>query len=183
MSTEYGLFPFTGAETSGAGLEEVKIVALPALGTLKTIPANARSRASVRDVTAGQKVPAEERQSAVLARSLAYFPPAEDSGFTGTSFTFKVVDRDGVESAATYTATLTYSGSVVNLVPRFNVRSLAAQTFTVGETEDRQFPWSNTGDGKLVYTLTSGPCRRASPMTATVRTTQGWRRDTRRRPT
>ena len=149
------VFPFTPADEddSGALFREVQVVTLPNLGKLKTVPATPKSRATERDVSANQKIPVLDTQQSRYERVLAFFPPDNNNSFN-TSFTFKVIDENRVASAATYTATLKFEGSTLNRVPNLNTSSVAPQTFTVGETVDRKFLWSNTGDGKLIYTLT-----------------------------
>ncbi len=148
------VFPFTPADEddSGALFREVQVVTLPDKGKLKTVPATPKSRATERDVSANQKIPVLDTQQSRYERVLAFFPPDNNNNFN-TSFTFKVIDENRVASAATYTATLKFEGSTLNRVPNLNTSSVAQQTFTVGETVDREFPWSNTGDGKLIYTL------------------------------
>ena len=152
------VFPFKVADTRSEALfYGVKVLSLPATGALKTVPYGSRSTAPVRDVSINQEVSVWNIQSSRSQKVLAFFPPEGDDGFT-TSFTFKVIDVIGtsssrMESAETYTATLTFEGSVVNSKPVFSSITVAPQTFRVGETEDREFLWSNTGDGKLTYTL------------------------------
>ena len=154
-------FPYTAptAETrSAAEFYAVKVVTLPGVGKLKTVPYNSKSTAPERDVSAGQTVPVVDIQSSRSTKVLAYFPREGDTSFN-TSFTFKVIDvigtsTDRKESAATYTATLRFEGKVVNSKPVFSTFDPADQEFTVGEVVDSRFAWSNSGDGKLKYTLT-----------------------------
>ena len=124
---------------------------LPSAGTLKTMPYDRISSASVKDVRGdnNNKIPVVDIQNASAKKVLAYFPPDNN---VNTSFTFKVIDANGKESAE-YTATLVFTGNTENRVPDFNTSSPAKQTFTVGEAVNRTFAWSNFGNGKLKYTL------------------------------
>ena len=150
------VFPFTAAvtgERNSALFYGVKVLSLPDDGGLKTVPHGGNSTATVRDVRVNQVVPVTEIQTARSRKVLAYFPP--DTAVT-TSFTFKVIDRigtgtDRAESAETYTVTLTFMGDEDDIKPSFNISTVFKQTFTVGVTEDREFLWSNTGNGKLKY--------------------------------
>ncbi len=148
-------FAFTpGSTRSAAEFYQVRVLTLPDRGTLKTVPYGRNSRASEADVRVNDPVPVTDIQQTRSMKVLAFFPPEGNDSFV-TSFRFKVIDRLGetsMESAATYTATLDFRGTTVDSVPDFTADPVA-QEFTVGKTENRQFVWSNSGNGKLKYTL------------------------------
>ena len=104
-----GAFPFSPGAGSQAALKWVRVVSLPDKGTLKFIPFDDRSAYPATPVAAGATVAPEHLSNGPVRRSLAYFPPDDAAEAATTGFTFKVVDTDGLESAATYTVTLNYT--------------------------------------------------------------------------
>ena len=90
-------FPFT--DTDGDSLSSVKIVSLPARGTL-TLSGTA--------LTSGEL---PQTVGAAQIGTLKYVPPANESGLVSASFTFRV--NDGTDdSVATYTMTVTKTYTV-----------------------------------------------------------------------
>ena len=155
QTSSSSVFSYTPSVSSGAAFQAVQIVALPlpGTGTLKTIPATRSSTAKETDVAAGDKISVISLQDAAVAKELAFFPPDGNTNFK-TTFTFKVIDTGDVVSEETYTATLDFKGTTTNSRPQLNIPTVAKQVFTAGRAVDRPFLWSNTGNGKLKYTMT-----------------------------
>ena len=103
-SIELSNFPFTDADAADT-LGRVRIVTLPpaADGTLGTVLTGIKAAAvtgcvgDIQAISAGQEIVNE-------LRKVLYFCPK--TGFSSTSFQFKVIDSRGQESGRNYTATL-----------------------------------------------------------------------------
>ncbi|MCS5706605.1 VCBS domain-containing protein, partial [Synechococcus sp. FGCU-3] len=110
-------FTFTDVD-SGDSLASVRIVTLPATGTI-TLSGNA--------VSANQIVSADD-----ITAGLLIYTPALNSEAT-QNFAFTVLDSNGAESAATKTFTLTINA--INTVPTVSFVGATASGFTILATD------------------------------------------------
>ena len=140
-------FPFTDSDP-GDVLSKVKIVTLPATHRDQQNRRSGELRLDGVAVTAGQEVSVDD------LGKLKYVP--QPDGFRvdlGSSFTFKVLDRDGAESP-TYTASLEQIADIV--------LTLSPGTITESATP--------TAGGRVTVTGTlTGPARTASTLIPQVR--------------
>ena len=130
LSFSAGDFHFADADPSDR-LKQVRIVSLPKSsdGVLKWRPSGgAQTR-----VTTNQPIAARDLGTLVFDLDDSFSGPT-DSGFGPASFTFKVVDRHGAESAETYTATIWNRASAQVTSMKITSSPAVGDTYTRGET-------------------------------------------------